>query len=89
MPFGQGHSAYGQFAAGRGANPTDLLTARFNEAGDLAFAGMKVHVEKTGRKRSLSRCSTTIEASVPMSSSERPASCSMPMNTSRRSVTVR
>jgi anaerobic selenocysteine-containing dehydrogenase len=55
MPYGQGHTAYGQFAAGRGANPADVLGARFNEAGDLAFAGMKVKVEKTGKKHELSR----------------------------------
>jgi anaerobic selenocysteine-containing dehydrogenase len=55
MPFGQGHTAYGQFAAGRGANPADILGLHFNEAGDLAFAGMKVSVEKTGEKRELSR----------------------------------
>jgi anaerobic selenocysteine-containing dehydrogenase len=55
MPFGQGHTAYGQFAAGRGVNPADVLGANFNEAGDLAFAGMKVDVVKTGEKRPLSR----------------------------------
>ena len=55
MPFGQGHSAYGQFAQDRGVNPADLLGNNTNEAGDLAFASMKVHVEKTGRKRPLSR----------------------------------
>jgi len=55
MPFGQGHTAYGQFAKGRGANPADVLGVNFNEAGDLAFAGMKVKVEKTGRKQPLSR----------------------------------
>ena len=55
MPFGQGHTAYGQFAAGRGVNPADLFSLHFNEAGDLAFAGMKVRVEKTGEKRELSR----------------------------------
>lgn len=55
MPFGQGHVAYGQFAQGRGANPTDLFSTSMNEAGDLAFAGFKVRVEKTGRKRQLSR----------------------------------
>jgi hypothetical protein len=27
-------------------NPADLIAGRFNEAGDLAFAGMKVKVEK-------------------------------------------
>jgi anaerobic selenocysteine-containing dehydrogenase len=55
MPFGQGHTAYGRYAEGRGVNPADLLGQHFNEAGDLAFAGMKVKIEKTGRKRPLSR----------------------------------
>jgi anaerobic selenocysteine-containing dehydrogenase len=55
MPFGQGHTAYGRFAGGRGANPADLFGTAVNEAGDLAFAGLKVNVEKTGRKRPLSR----------------------------------
>ncbi len=60
MPFGQGHTASGRFAEGRGANPTDLLTQKFNEAGDLAFAGMKVRVEKTGRKQALSRMESVL-----------------------------
>jgi hypothetical protein len=55
MPFGQGHTAYGRYAQGRGVNPHNLLSASFNEAGDLAFAGMKVNVEKTGKKRELAR----------------------------------
>src|SRR5215216_2097056 len=55
MPFGQGHTAYGSYAQGRGVNPADILGANFNEAGDLAFMGMKVKVEKTGKKRVLSR----------------------------------
>lgn len=55
MPFGQGHTAYGRYAENRGVNPADLLGQHFNEAGDLAFAGMKVKVEKTGRKKPLSR----------------------------------
>ena len=55
MPFGQGHTAYGQFAKGRGVNPADLFGTSVNEAGDLAFAGLKVRVEKTGKKRQLSR----------------------------------
>jgi len=55
MPFGQGHTAYGGYAEGRGASPNNLLSANFNEAGDLAFAGMKVRVEKTGKKRELAR----------------------------------
>ena len=55
IPFGQGHTAYGRYAANRGVNPADLLGANFNEAGDLAFAGVKVKVEKTGRKQVLPR----------------------------------
>jgi anaerobic selenocysteine-containing dehydrogenase len=55
MPFGQGHTAYGIYAQGRGVNLADLFGLHFNEAGDLAFAGMKVKIEKTGKKRELSR----------------------------------
>jgi len=55
MPFGQGHTAYGRYAENRGINPADLLGQNFNEAGDLAFAGVKVKIEKTGRKKPLSR----------------------------------
>lgn len=46
MPFGQGHTTYGRYAEKRGVNPTDLIAGNFNGAGDLAFAGMKVKVEK-------------------------------------------
>lgn len=60
MPFGQGHVVYGQFAAGRGANPADVLGVHLNEAGDLAFAGMKVEVKKTGKKQELSRLESRI-----------------------------
>ncbi|MBM3180772.1 MAG: twin-arginine translocation signal domain-containing protein [Chloroflexi bacterium] len=55
IPFGQGHTAFGRYAEKRGVNPVDLLGQHFNEAGDLAFAGMKVKVEKTGKKKPLSR----------------------------------
>jgi anaerobic selenocysteine-containing dehydrogenase len=60
IPFGQGHSAYGRYAEGRGINPFDLLDLKLNEAGDLAFASMKVKIEKTGRKRELSRLESKI-----------------------------
>jgi anaerobic selenocysteine-containing dehydrogenase len=60
MPFGQGHTAYGRYAAGRGTNPAKLLGLHFNEAGDLAFAGMKVNIEKTGRKQPISRLESRI-----------------------------
>jgi anaerobic selenocysteine-containing dehydrogenase len=60
MPFGQGHTAYGRYAQGRGANPADILGLHFNEAGDLTFAGMRVKVEKTGVKKVLSRMESRI-----------------------------
>jgi anaerobic selenocysteine-containing dehydrogenase len=55
MPFGQGHSAYGRYAEGRGANPARLLGTRVNSAGDLAPVSMKVQVTKTGKQRPLAR----------------------------------
>ena len=60
IPFGQGHTAYGRYASGRGVNPADLFGPTFNEAGDLAFAGAKVRIEKTGRKQALSRLESKI-----------------------------
>ncbi|MBV6396566.1 MAG: Nitrate reductase [Anaerolineales bacterium] len=60
IPFGQGHTAYGRYAAGRGVNPADLFGPRVNEAGDLAFAGTKVRVEKAGKYRVLSRLESKI-----------------------------
>jgi len=60
MPFGQGHTAYGRYAQGRGVNPADILGLHLNEAGDLAFAGMKVNLEKTGRKQVLARLESRI-----------------------------
>jgi anaerobic selenocysteine-containing dehydrogenase len=55
MPFGQGHTAYGQYAENRGANPLDLLGGRLNDAGDLALGATRVRVEKTGRRHELAR----------------------------------
>ncbi len=55
MPFGQGHSAYGRYAAGRGTNPADVVLPMHNSAGDLAYAASKVRIEKTGRTRPLAR----------------------------------
>jgi anaerobic selenocysteine-containing dehydrogenase len=55
IPFGQGHTALGRYAEGRGVNPIALCSLVFNKAGDLAFAAMKVRIEKTGRQRPLAR----------------------------------
>ena len=60
IPFGQGHTAYGRYAAGRGVNPADLFGSHFNEAGDLAFAGMKVRIEKVNKVQVLSRLESKI-----------------------------
>lgn len=60
IPFGQGHKAYGRYAEGRGINPLDLLGLKYNEAGDLAFAGMKVRIEKVGTRRELARMESKI-----------------------------
>ena len=55
IPFGQGHTALGRWAEGRGANPAVLLGAQLNEAGDLAFGDVLVTLSPTGRRRPLSR----------------------------------
>jgi anaerobic selenocysteine-containing dehydrogenase len=62
VPFGQGHTALGRYAKDRGANPTDLLGPVFNTAGDLAFAGIKVSLDKTSpaTQRPLARMESMI-----------------------------
>ncbi|HWA57405.1 MAG TPA: molybdopterin-dependent oxidoreductase [Gemmatimonadales bacterium] len=46
VPLGWGHTSYGEFATGRGANPLDLLDAK--PAGSfLAYFGTRVTVGKT------------------------------------------
>jgi len=50
MPIGQGHTAYGRYAKGRGANPLDLLAADATDAsGALAYCSTRVTLTKTGR----------------------------------------
>ena len=60
IPFGQGHTVYGQFAEQRGVNPLDLLGLSLNAAGDAALGSTKVRVERTGRKRELSRLESAL-----------------------------
>jgi anaerobic selenocysteine-containing dehydrogenase len=55
IPFGQGHTAYGRYAQGRGANPVHLFGLKINGAGDLAFAANKVDIEKVGRRQPIAR----------------------------------
>jgi len=60
IPFGQGHTAYGRYAEGRGANPAHLFSLKINGAGDLAFSATKVKIEKTGKQFPLSRLESRI-----------------------------
>ncbi len=49
IPFGQGHTAYGQYAAGRGVNPVALLAPAVEaRSGQLAWASTRVRVRPTG-----------------------------------------
>ena len=60
IPFGQGHTAYGRYAEGRGANPLDLLDAQTNASGDLIFGSTKVRIEKTNHTKQLARLESRI-----------------------------
>ena len=54
MPIGQGHTAYGRYARGRGANVLDLLAGDATDpAGALAFCSTRVALTKTGRRMPL------------------------------------
>lgn len=55
IPFGQGHTALGRYAEGRGVNPMRLMEVVINEAGELALGDTLVTIEKTGRRRPLAR----------------------------------
>jgi anaerobic selenocysteine-containing dehydrogenase len=63
VPFGQGHTAFGRYAQGRGANPVHQLSLVFNGADDLAFGSTMVAIEKTGRNQPLSRLESSLESS--------------------------
>ena len=41
IPFGQGHTALGRYAEGRGVNPAGLFGLKFNLVGDLALPRRK------------------------------------------------
>ncbi|NIV16517.1 MAG: molybdopterin-dependent oxidoreductase [Aliifodinibius sp.] len=60
IPFGQGHTAYGRYAEGRGVNPADLLGKEINDAGDLVFATTKATIQKTGKHKQLARLESRI-----------------------------
>lgn len=55
IPFGQGHTALGRFAEGRGVNPLTLVGTTTGASGNLAYGDTRVTIEKTGRRRPLAR----------------------------------
>jgi anaerobic selenocysteine-containing dehydrogenase len=55
IPFGQGHTALGRFAEGRGCNPALVWSSDTNQAGDLALSDTNVTIKPTGKRRPLAR----------------------------------
>ncbi|MGD8867678.1 MAG: molybdopterin-dependent oxidoreductase [Gemmatimonadales bacterium] len=54
MPLGQGHTRYGRWARGRGANPLSLLPAAVDEtSGGRAWLTTQVGLARTGRRLDL------------------------------------
>jgi len=51
MAIGEGHTRYGRYASGRGANPLSILVPAWeNETGSLAFGATRVQVARLERK---------------------------------------
>ncbi|MBI4483176.1 MAG: molybdopterin-dependent oxidoreductase [Acidobacteria bacterium] len=58
MPAGQGHSHYGRYAQGRGANALALVDPQLDpRSGALAWGATRVTLEKTGSKKQLAKLS--------------------------------
>jgi anaerobic selenocysteine-containing dehydrogenase len=56
MPMGQGHEAYGRYAAGRGVNPLDIVEPlEVAGTGGLAWAATRVMITKTADAPSFTR----------------------------------
>ena len=51
IPIGQGHTQYGRYASGRGANPFELLAPLADAtSGALALGATRVALRKTGHR---------------------------------------
>jgi molybdopterin-containing oxidoreductase family iron-sulfur binding subunit len=51
MPIGQGHSDFGRYARGRGANPIAILSPQMEpETGSLAWSATRVRLIPTGQR---------------------------------------
>ncbi|VAX15406.1 hypothetical protein MNBD_NITROSPINAE03-1951 [hydrothermal vent metagenome] len=56
MPFGYGHVSFGKASSGRGANALALIGDQpVGKTGDLAWRGVKVKIDKTGRRKDMVR----------------------------------
>jgi len=52
MPIGDGHSHYGRYASGRGANPLSILAAVYEKStGALVMGGTRVKVSRVGDRK--------------------------------------
>ena len=58
MPIGQGHSDYGRYAKGRGANPLQILVPQVDStSGALAWSSTRVKITNTGARVKLIKTS--------------------------------
>lgn len=56
VPMGQGHTAYGRYAEGRGLNPLELVAPQTErETGALAWGATRCRLEVTGRRMRIAR----------------------------------
>ncbi|PKO17877.1 MAG: hypothetical protein CVU39_05190 [Chloroflexi bacterium HGW-Chloroflexi-10] len=55
IPFGQGHTALGRYAEGRGCNPAQVWVTTTNLAGEAAISDTQVTITPTGKRRPLAR----------------------------------
>jgi anaerobic selenocysteine-containing dehydrogenase len=55
ISLGQGHTAFGRYAQGRGINPQDLLVNELTDTGSLACMATRVKITPTGKHQKLSR----------------------------------
>jgi menaquinone reductase, molybdopterin-binding-like subunit len=63
LPLGQGHTAYGRWARGRGVNPLDLLAPLADQTtGALAYGATRVRLTKTGRQAGVPKLEGTVPA---------------------------
>jgi molybdopterin-containing oxidoreductase family iron-sulfur binding subunit len=59
MPIGDGHTHYGRYASGRGANPLSILAPVYEKStGALVLGGTRVKVSRLGNRKSWIQFST-------------------------------